>query len=240
MSEEAKEDVTQIVTPVRCEYLYTPGTASTKFLRGLEKGKLMGQKCDQCGKVYIPPRGACARCGVPTNEEVELAHKGTDHHVLHRGARPLREHRRSSCPIAPASILLDGADISMNGLILQECETSRTCANRHAGRGGLEDPSPSGRTGMANIKHFRPIDEPDVPFEQIKEYSLMRDVAVIVGYAQTPVRPNRSRIKQRSRDADAGDRRRWYEKSGYPEAEEIGFTCSGSYRLPRWTVVLAS
>ena len=40
MSEEQeKEPVTMIITPVRCEYHFTPGTASQKFLRAIEKGK---------------------------------------------------------------------------------------------------------------------------------------------------------------------------------------------------------
>ena len=35
------------------------------------------QRCPKCEQVYIPPRGSCAACGVPTEEEVELADKAT-------------------------------------------------------------------------------------------------------------------------------------------------------------------
>ena len=44
----------------------------------------------RCGKVYVPPRGACPTDGVPTTEQVELAHTGTRHVVLRRERAVLR------------------------------------------------------------------------------------------------------------------------------------------------------
>ena len=48
-----------------------------RILRGLAESRLLGQRCPSCAKVYLPPRGACPTCGVPTTDEVELPGEGT-------------------------------------------------------------------------------------------------------------------------------------------------------------------
>ena len=166
MSEqESAEPVKKIVTPVRCEYLYTPGMASTKFLRGLEQGKFMGQACDECGKVYMPPRGACARCGAPTSKEVEVSHKGTI--VTYCTVRVPSENITVELPYCAGNILLDGTDITFTAL-LQEVnfEDVRMGMRVEAVWKPREEWGPS----LGNIRYFRPIDEPDVPFDDFKEH----------------------------------------------------------------------
>ncbi len=69
--------VDSIKTPIRLDYTYTAGRATTRFLRGMAEGRILGQRCPECRKVYVPPRGACPTCGVPTDEEVEVSGKGT-------------------------------------------------------------------------------------------------------------------------------------------------------------------
>ena len=44
----------------------------SRFLRAVADGRLIGQRCSVCGKVYIPPRGSCPTDGVPTEEVVVL------------------------------------------------------------------------------------------------------------------------------------------------------------------------
>ena len=91
-----------------------------EFLRGFEKGKIMGQACDNCGKVYVPPRGACAKCGAPTSKEVECANKGTV--VTMTVVRVPSENIQVELPYVAANVLLDGADITFTALI-QECSS---------------------------------------------------------------------------------------------------------------------
>ena len=50
-----------------------PPPRSRRSSRGLAEGRLIGQRCPVCRKVYVPPRGACPVDGVPTTDEVELA-----------------------------------------------------------------------------------------------------------------------------------------------------------------------
>ena len=73
---EQDDAAPMIITPIRLEYDYTPGTAASKFLRHIEKGSYVGQRCPKCTKVYVPPRGSCPTCGVATDEEVPLAERG--------------------------------------------------------------------------------------------------------------------------------------------------------------------
>jgi uncharacterized OB-fold protein len=166
MTEEANEPVKMIVTPVRCEYNFTPGVASQKFLRAIEKGKIFGQACDGCGKVYIPPRGACGRCGRATNREVELKNTGTV--VSYSVIRVPSENISVELPYVAASIVLDGADISIITLI-QGCAYDEVRIGMRVE--AVWRPEAEWGPSLNNISHFVPIDEPDVPFEQVKELS---------------------------------------------------------------------
>jgi uncharacterized OB-fold protein len=165
-SSEESKDVKLITTPVRCEYQYTPGTATQKFLRGFERGKIMGQACDNCGKVYVPPRGACAKCGSPTSKEVECANKGTV--VTMTIVRVPSQNIQVELPYVAANVLLDGADITFTALI-QECNFEDVRVGMRVE--GVWKPEAEWEPSMTNLKYFRPIDEPDVPFEQFKEIS---------------------------------------------------------------------
>ena len=165
MSAEQKP-VTHIVTPVRIEYEYTPGIASDRYLRGLKQGKLLGAACDECGRVYIPPRGSCPRCAAPTSRVKEVKHTGTV--VTYCVVRVPSENITVDLPYCAANILLDGADISFTGL-LQECAMEDVRIGMRVEAVWI--PEAEWDYNMSNIKYFRPIDEPDVPFEEIKEYS---------------------------------------------------------------------
>ncbi len=166
MSEQANEPVKMIVTPVRCEYTYTPGTATQKFLRAMERGKIHGQACDGCGKVYIPPRGACGKCGRATSREVELKDTGTV--VSFSIVRVPSANISVELPYVAANIVLDGADMIFSALI-QGCAYDEVRIGMRVQ--GIWRPESEWTTSMNNISHFEPLDEPDVPFEKIKEVS---------------------------------------------------------------------
>ena len=159
------EPTTDIVTPVHVEYTYTPGKAASRYLRGLKEGKIVGQASDSSGLVYVPPRGACPRDGVPTSREVEVSSKGTV--VTLTIVRVPSENIKVELPYCTANILLDGADQSFTGLI-QECDLDDLRIGMRVE--AVWRDSSEWDYSSENIKHFRPIDEPDVPFEEIKEY----------------------------------------------------------------------
>ena len=164
MSEE-RSPVKSIVTPSRLEYDYTPGTATTRFLRGMKEGRILGQRCPSCRKVYVPARGSCPRCGVPSEEEVEVSGRGTV--TTFCVVRVPSENIDLKLPYTAAHILLDGADIPFFALI-QECdaEAVRMGMRVEAVWAPREEWGPT----LENIRYFRPIDEPDVPFDEFKEH----------------------------------------------------------------------
>jgi uncharacterized OB-fold protein len=154
------ESVAMITTPVRLRYEHTASPGESEFLRGLAAGRLLGQRCPACGKVYVPPRAACPTDGVPTAGEVELPDTGTVTtfcvvNVPFRG-------QRVPPPYVAASIVLDGADIPFQHLILG-CEPGEVRMGMRVA--AVWKPRDQWGTTVENIDHFRPTGEPDVPYE---------------------------------------------------------------------------
>jgi hypothetical protein len=157
---QAAEPVTMITTPVRLYYEHTASAGESTFLRGLQEGRLLGQRCPVCGKVYIPPRAACPTDGVPTTDEVELPDAGTVTtfcvvNVPYPG-------QRVATPYVAAAVLLDGADIAFQHLILG-CEPSEVRMGMRVA--AAWKPRDQWGTTAENIDHFRPTGEPDAPYE---------------------------------------------------------------------------
>ncbi|MBM3131951.1 MAG: Zn-ribbon domain-containing OB-fold protein [Chloroflexi bacterium] len=55
------------------------GETSSKFLIELrDHARIMGTKCPECGRVFLPPRAFCERCFIPLKDHwVELEPRGT-------------------------------------------------------------------------------------------------------------------------------------------------------------------
>ena len=157
---EAGQPVTMITTPVRLRYEHTTSAGESSYLRGLAEGRLLGQRCPACGKVYIPPRGACPADGVPTTDEVELPDTGIVTtfcvvNVPYQG-------QRVTPPYVAASVLLDGADIAFQHLILG-CPPDEVRMGMRVA--AVWKPRAEWGTSPENIDHFRPTGEPDAPYE---------------------------------------------------------------------------
>jgi uncharacterized OB-fold protein len=58
-------------------YSFAAGEAVTRFLEDIEKGKLTGRRCHECGKITFPPRMFCEECYRPTDEWVQIRDTGT-------------------------------------------------------------------------------------------------------------------------------------------------------------------
>jgi len=154
------EPVAMMSAPVRLHYQHTASPEESRFLRGLADGRLLAQRCPACGKVYIPPRGACPTDGVPTTDEVELPDRGivTTFCVVNVDY----PGQRVSAPYVAAAVLLDGADIPFQHLILG-CDPDEV---RMGMRVRAEwKPREEWGTTLENIDHFRPTGEPDAPYQ---------------------------------------------------------------------------
>jgi uncharacterized OB-fold protein len=148
-----EETVTGTITPVRLSYMHTASPGESAYLRGLADRRLLGQRCDVCGQVYVPPRGTCPADGVLTQEEVELPDTGTvtTFCVVNVGY----PGQRVTPPYVAAAVLLDRADIAFQHLILG-CEPGEV-------RMGLRVKAVWSDSG--GISHFAPTGEPDAAYE---------------------------------------------------------------------------
>jgi len=104
-----------IKAPVHLDFTVTAGVALSRFLAGLIEGRLLGRRCPQCTKVYIPPKGVCPMCGVATAEEVPVADTGTL--TTFCIVNVPFEGQTMKLPYVYASVLLDGADIPFAHLV---------------------------------------------------------------------------------------------------------------------------
>ena len=155
---EASEKI--VISPVRLHYEHTASPTETSFLRGLADGRLLAQRCPACAKVYIPPRGACPTDGVPTADEIELP----DHGIVTTFCVVNVPYpgQRVTPPYVAAAVLLDGADIPFQHLILG-CDPDEVRMGMRVR--AVWKPREEWGTTMENIDHFRPTGEPDAPYE---------------------------------------------------------------------------
>lgn len=154
-----------VITPVNLDYTYAASPEESAFFRGLAEGRIVGQRCPACSKVYVPPRGACPTDGVPTSEEVELAQTGTVTTFCVVNVPFMGQ--RIKPPYVSAYILLDGADIALQHLILDiPAEEIRMGMRVEA----VWKPREEWGTSIENISHFRPTGEPDADYDTYKHH----------------------------------------------------------------------
>jgi uncharacterized protein len=163
--DEGRGPVTTLATPIRLDFEFTPGIAQSKFLRGLEEGTFVGQRCHVCGKVYVPSRGSCPTDGVPTTEDVLLSNSGTV--TTYCVVNVPFAGQSIEIPYICAQILLDGANLSFMGL-LQEIPTDQIRMGMRVEAVWVE-PDELGPS-LASVKYFRPNGEPDAEYDTYKEY----------------------------------------------------------------------
>jgi uncharacterized OB-fold protein len=158
-------EITGIISPVNLAYDYAASPEETKFFRGLAEGRLLGQRCPKCEKVYIPPRGACPVDGVPTTDEVELPDRGTVTTFCIVNVPFLGQ--KIEPPYVSAYVLLDGADIAFLHLILDIDASDVRMGMRVE---AVWKPREEWTTSLDNIKYFRPSGEPDADYDTYKQH----------------------------------------------------------------------
>jgi uncharacterized OB-fold protein len=163
MSEEKNDFVEIMESPIVLDYNFSAGRATSKFLREVKKGRLVGQRSSVTGKVIVPPRGADPETGTPTEEEVVLTDKATviSFTIVHI---PIPNN-----PIQPpyiiANLVLDDSDQTFIHLI-SDCDNNAIQMGSRV-QAVWKDESEWDYT-LENIKYFRPTDEPVVDIDQLR------------------------------------------------------------------------
>jgi uncharacterized protein len=149
-----------MTAPISLRYTHSASAEESRYLRALAAGKIIGQRCPVCGKVYVPPRGSCPTCGVPTATDVELPDTGTV--TTFCVVNVPFQGQRVPAPYVAAAVLLDGADIPFQHLILG-------CAPADVRMGmrvrAVWRPPDQWGTTSENIDHFEPSGEPDASYD---------------------------------------------------------------------------
>jgi uncharacterized OB-fold protein len=161
------DEVVRVVgMPVRLEYTVTAGRTYTRFLRALAERKILGARCGKCAKVYVPPRGSCPTCGVPTAAEALVSDHGTLTTFcivnIPFGNMPFDP------PYVAAAVLLDGADIPIFHLIRGVAPEEVRMGQRLR---AVWVPDADLAPTMESIRWFEPTGEPDADFETYKGHT---------------------------------------------------------------------
>jgi uncharacterized OB-fold protein len=161
----AVEPVRSIRTPAHLVYTFTAGAATSRFLRGIATRRILGERCPQCHKVILPPRGSCPRDGVATTEQVELADRGIVTtfcvvNVKFSGSA-------MELPYVCATVLPDGADMGLFGLV-QEIPFDRVRMGMRVEASWAEGTDL--RPDLASLRWWRPTGEPDALYETYREH----------------------------------------------------------------------
>lgn len=130
---------------------YDAGAVRSRFFTEIrDNQKIVGIRCPQCNRVYVPPRSTCVKCFSPLNEFVEVADTGTltTYTIVYR-SEPFYPVEP---PFVYGIIQLDGADTGLVHLInevdLQEIRVGMRVKAVFAEK----------RTGsMLDIKYFKPV-----------------------------------------------------------------------------------
>ncbi|MDV6014152.1 OB-fold domain-containing protein [Haloechinothrix sp. LS1_15] len=158
--EDAGGAVDTVITPIHLSYTHSVSPEESRYLRALAEGRMLAQRCPACEKVYIPPRGACPTCGVPTTTEVELPDTGIVTTFCIVNVPFLGQ--RITPPYVAAYILLDGADIPFLHLVLG-CEADEVRMGMRVR--AVWKPREEWETSLQNVDHFEPTGEPDAPYD---------------------------------------------------------------------------
>jgi len=157
--------VTGVITPVSLDYLYAASPEESAFYRGLNEGRIVGQRCPACQKVYVPPRSACPADGTPTAEEVEVAQTGTITTFCIVNVPFLGQ--KITPPYVSAYVLLDGADIAILHLILGVPADEVRMGMRVK---AVWKPREEWTYSLENIDHFEPTGDPDADYESYRHH----------------------------------------------------------------------
>jgi uncharacterized OB-fold protein len=162
---EPAADVEMITTPVTLTVQHSASAEESHYLQSLARGRLIGQRCPVCEKVYIPPRSACPTDGVPPAGYVELPDRGTVTTFCIVNVPFLGQ--KITPPYVAAYVLLDGADIAFLHLILG-CDASEVRMGMRVE--ALWRPRDEWGPTLQNIEYFRPSGEPDADYESYRKH----------------------------------------------------------------------
>ena len=161
---EDEQPVTGITVPIRLEYTLTAGLSTSRYLRGLGEGKIIGGRAESSADVYAGSRGTDPKTGEPTTVEVEVRDTGVVTTFCVVNVPGLSE-LAPEIPYVSAQILLDGANNTFFGLI-RGCEVDDVHMGMRVRAKWADELEPD----HTSIQWFEPTGDDDAPYEHYKDY----------------------------------------------------------------------
>ena len=161
---EPKKPVTSVKTPISMRYDFSVGAGTSTFMRAIREGRILGARCPDTGKVYVPPRLSSVETAAPMSELVEVSDRGFVYTYCIVNIKFYEQVLE--IPYAYAYIVLDGADSAIMHLI-QECPVEEMRPGMRV-QAVWKDPS-EWTESWENIQYFKPTGEPDLPIGTIME-----------------------------------------------------------------------
>ena len=145
----------------------------------LADGRIVGHKCPQCERIYVPPRSYCPLCVVPTTEanEVEIEPRGTV--TTFSVITPLQyQGQEEKDDYVQATILLDGSHSTigmqrLDGIPIADVHTGLRVEAVWLPQEERTVTPGAGARGLGlgeAISGWRPTGDPDAPLEEYAEY----------------------------------------------------------------------
>ena len=152
---DLEQRVLTVMYHPRAKYAWATGVAISKFLGGLKEGRILGTKCDRCGRIVVPPRIFCEYCFRPSDNYLELPDTGivNTYSVSHISTDTTRLQE----PIIPAVIEIDGTDRAGFLHILGEINPDRIRIGMKVR--AVWKPHSERRGSITDILHFKPQGE---------------------------------------------------------------------------------
>jgi uncharacterized OB-fold protein len=107
---------------VRADFNFWVGQYMDRFYDHLEKKKIVGNKCPNCGDVFVPPRKICGKCNLVIpfdNNWVDLPDTGR---LVNYTITPYRVNDRSHRKAKPqiiGMVIIDGSNTAIINRILE-------------------------------------------------------------------------------------------------------------------------
>ncbi len=142
---------------VALPYQWALGKTWTRFFDGLKEEKILGTKCAQCGKVFVPARTFCPECFTDMTEWVEAGKEGKLLSWTLVKAKYLGQVREP--PYVIAQIQLAGTNCGFHhfigGIDLSDIKKVRQKLKTGAKVKAVWSPEKNGT--IADVQYFTPI-----------------------------------------------------------------------------------
>ncbi|MEI7622696.1 MAG: OB-fold domain-containing protein [Actinomycetes bacterium] len=169
-----ENDITEMDSYCDLTYVDNASPTTTMWAKALMEGRLIGQKCPQCERTIVGPRGMCSVCAIELDEShvIDVADRGVVSNFTI--VTPVQYHGQTETePFVRCSIMLDGANAVIAQQEILDIPASEVHVGMHVecvwapvGERSVEDIDNRSRgSGGDAIIGWRLTGEPDEPAE---------------------------------------------------------------------------